>query len=80
MAIPPAYISCFGHLGDVVVILLYLPPPPHQLVGVRGVDVWPPAALVVVHALRHILVPLGVGLPGEGDIILGKPLLQLSHS
>ena len=78
----PSYthVADLHHLGDVVVILLYLPPPPHQLVGVRGVDVWPPAALVVVHALGHILVPLGVGLPGEGDIILGKPLLQLSHS
>ena len=63
----PSYthVADLHHLGDVVVILLYLPPPPHQLVGVRGVDVWPPAALVVVHALGHILVPLGVGLPGE---------------
>ena len=59
---PPAYISCFGHLGDVVVILLYLPPPAHQLVGVSVVDVGSPAALVVVHALGHVLVPLSVCL------------------
>ena len=45
-----------------MVILLYLPPPAHQLVGVRVVDVWPPAALVVVHALGHVLVPLSVCL------------------
>ena len=59
---PPPYVACFRHLGDVVVILLYLPPPAHQLVGVCVVDVWPPAALVVVHALGHVLVPLSVCL------------------
>ena len=45
-----------------MVILLYLPPPPHQLVGVSVVDVGSPPPLVVIHALGHVLVPLSVGL------------------
>ena len=56
------HVACFRHLGDVVVILLYLPPPAHQLVGVCVVDVRPPAPLIVVHTLGHILVPLSVCL------------------
>ena len=56
------HVTYFHHLGDVVVILLDLPPPPHQLVGVGVVDVGSPAALAVVHALGHILVPVSVGL------------------
>ena len=59
---PLPHVACFRHLGDVVVILLNLPSPSHQLVGVCVVDVGPPAPLVVVHALGHILIPLSVSL------------------